>query len=92
MRTTLTLEDDIAKELQETARRSGASFKDVVNETLRRGLRRGEKPRARLPRFEVKATACGFRSGIDVRHLNRLSDELEMEDFERKRGAGTRTR
>jgi hypothetical protein len=92
MRTTLTLEDDVAKELQETARRSGASFKEVVNETLRRGLRRGEKPRARLPRFEVRAKACGFRSGIDIRHLNRLSDELEMESFERKRAAGTRKR
>lgn len=44
MRTTLTLDDDIAKQLPEKARRSGESFKEVVNETLRRGLRSGEKP------------------------------------------------
>jgi hypothetical protein len=70
------------------------SSKEVVNETLRRGLRRGEKPRARLPRFEVKARACGFRSGVDVLRLNQLSDELEFEDFQRKlgRAAGSQKR
>lgn len=83
MRTTLTLDDDVARELQERARRSGESFKEVVNETLRRGLR-GEKPVSALPRFEVHAKARGFRSGIDVLRLNQLSDELEMEDFQRK--------
>jgi len=83
MRTTLTLDDDLAKQLQDRARHSGESFKEVVNETLRRGLR-GEKPGSRLPRFEVKAKACGFRSGIDVHHLNQVNDELEIEDFQRK--------
>ena len=38
MRTTLTLDDDLAAELDRTARRLGRSFKDVVNETIRRGL------------------------------------------------------
>jgi hypothetical protein len=82
MRTTLTLDDDIAKTLQERARRSGESFKEVVNETLRRGLR--EKAASPLPRFEVKAKACGFHRGVDVLHLNQLNDELEIEDFLRK--------
>ena len=83
MRTTLTLDDEVAKQLQERARRSGESFKEVVNETLRRGLRSGEKPSRRLPRFEVQPKACGFRRGIDVLRLNQLNDELEMEDFRR---------
>jgi plasmid stability protein len=88
MRTTLTLEDDIAKQLQERARRSGESFKEVVNETLRRGLR-GEKPAAQVPRFVVKAKAGGFRRGVDVLHLNQLNDELEIEGFHRKLGTGS---
>jgi plasmid stability protein len=83
MRTTLTLDDDIAKTLQERARRSGESFKEVVNETLRRGLR-GEKAASPLPRFEVKAKACGFGRGVDVLHLNQLNDELEIEGFHHK--------
>lgn len=89
MRTTLTLDDDIARQLQERSRRSGVSFKEIVNETLRKGLGRGEKPTARLPRFEVKAKARGFRAGVDVLRLNQLNDELEMEDFQRELAAGT---
>lgn len=84
MRTTLTLDDDIARRLQEEARRSGSSFKKVVNELLREGLGRGEKPPSQLPRFRVKARACGFRSGVDLLRLNQLNDELEVEDFRRK--------
>jgi len=38
MRTTLTLDDDVAMALHERARRTGRSFKDVVNEAVRRGL------------------------------------------------------
>ncbi|MEA2600603.1 MAG: hypothetical protein QOF89_1595 [Acidobacteriota bacterium] len=88
MRTTLTLDDDVARQLHETARRSGETFKEVVNSTLRRGLK-GEKTAARLPRFKVTPKACGFRSGVDILHLNRLNDELEIEDFQRKlAGAG----
>lgn len=38
MRTTLTLDDDVAHRLQDKARKSGTSFKEIVNETLRLGL------------------------------------------------------
>jgi predicted nucleic acid-binding protein len=38
MRTTLTIDDRIAKPLKDLAHRSNQSFKDVVNETLRAGL------------------------------------------------------
>lgn len=38
MRTTLTLDEDIAARLQAEARRTGTSFKVVVNEYLRAGL------------------------------------------------------
>lgn len=83
MRTTLTLDEDVAKQLRELSRRSGESFKEVVNATLRKGLG-GAKGAPRLPRFEVKPKACGFRPGIDVLRLNQLNDELELEDFQRK--------
>jgi hypothetical protein len=89
MRTTLTLDDDVARQLHEIARRKGESFKEVLNSTLRRGLH-GEKTVARLPRFKVIPKACGFRSGVDVLHLNQLNDELEMEDFQRKLAGGER--
>jgi hypothetical protein len=91
MRTTLTLDEDVAKQLRELSRRSGESFKEVVNTTLRRGLR-GEKAVQRLPRFEVKAKACGFRPGVDVLRLNQLNDELELEDFQQKLAKGVAER
>lgn len=84
MRTTLTLEDDLARELQERARRNGVTFKEVVNAAIRSGLSRGEDPATRLPDFVVDARPCGFRAGIDPRKLNQLNDELEADSFERK--------
>ena len=48
MRTTLTLDDDLAERLADLARESRKPFKAVVNETLRRGL--GESA-PRLPPF-----------------------------------------
>ena len=84
MRTTLTLDDDLARQLREEARHSGKSFKEVVNTTLRSGLGRGDKPVDRGPPFRVRPKACGFRSGIDLLKLNQLHDELALEDFQEK--------
>ena len=39
MRTTLTLDDDVAAELERLRRTGDASLKDLVNDALRRGLR-----------------------------------------------------
>jgi hypothetical protein len=47
MRTTLTIEDDLARQLQQLSRERDEPFKRVVNEALRRGLdqmRRAEEP------------------------------------------------
>ena len=38
MRTTLTLDDDLFMALSERARATGRTFKEVVNEAVRRGL------------------------------------------------------
>ncbi|MGH8078732.1 MAG: hypothetical protein ACREPE_15630, partial [Lysobacter sp.] len=38
MGTTLTLDDDVAAKLKAESRRAGRPFRDIVNETLRRGL------------------------------------------------------
>jgi hypothetical protein len=70
VRTTLTLDDDIAKELKVVSRRTGKPLKVVVNETLRRGLDAATSPSRDLPPFRVKPKACGFRPGIDVTKLN----------------------
>jgi hypothetical protein len=74
MRTTLTLDDDVAQKLAELAKASDASFKVIVNDALRRGL--GELIPAQPP-FVVRPHAGGLRTHIDDRRLNELAWEPE---------------
>ena len=83
MRTTLTIEPDVAQLLRREIRHSERSMKAVVNDALRIGLgMRGKNPPA--SRFEVKPHSFGFRPGIDIYRLNQLVDELEAEELGRK--------
>ncbi len=81
MRTTLTIDEDVAQALKDLSRKRGTSFKSVVNEVLRRGLTTGEKPSAAREPFRVSSAPRGFRTGIDPLKLNQLADELEIERF-----------
>ena len=83
MRTTLTLEPEVAARLKNEVRRTGRSFKAVVNDALKRGLGLAGKP-VRLPRFEVRPHAFGFKAGVDLDRLNQLVDELDAEEAARK--------
>jgi hypothetical protein len=58
VRTTLTLDEDVASLLNREARRSGESFKQVVNRFLRLGLN-ASKQRTRKP-FRVKPLSLGL--------------------------------
>ena len=80
MRTTLTLDDDIADSLRELARLLDKPFKQVVNDVLRRGMAPAvmESPR---PEYRVVPNRSGFAPGIDPLKLNQLNDQLEAEEF-----------
>jgi hypothetical protein len=80
MRTTLTIDDDLAGLLRRRARELGLPFKDVVNRTLRAGLGEQAKPYRRAPPKTIPH-AFGFRPGIDLDKLNQLTDELEAEAY-----------
>jgi hypothetical protein len=81
MRTTLTLEPEIARELKRLAREENKPFKEVVNRTLRSGLDARKRQGGRRRRFRVEARACGFRPGVDTRRLNQLVDELAVDEL-----------
>jgi hypothetical protein len=84
VRTTLTLEPDVAERLRQEVRRRGVSTKTAVNEALRSGL--GMTGKQFRPRpFRVKPHSFGFRPGVDLDRLNQLVDELESEEFARRR-------
>jgi hypothetical protein len=59
MRTTITLDDDVAKLLTQARQRGKASLKDVVNEALRQGLIGMAAPGVRRRRFETKSADLG---------------------------------
>ncbi len=78
MRTTLTLEDDLADRLAQIARETQQPFKTVVNETLRRGL---AEHAPSVPAFDYQPHAGSLRPGIDERRLNELAWQLDDERF-----------
>ena len=87
MRTTLTLDPDVADQLKERARREGKSFKVLVNEFLRRGMSATSSDPENRPVFRVVPHRGGFRPGVDWTKLNQLADELETDEFMREAGA-----
>jgi hypothetical protein len=71
--------------LREAMHRNRTSFKQTLNAAVRAAL--SEKPvSARRRPFVVKARPMHLQPGLDPGSLNRLADELEMEDFLRKAG------
>jgi hypothetical protein len=91
MRTTLTLDDDLARRLKAVARREDRSFKDVVNATLLRGLVAQERASDEPP-YSVETFSSRLRPGVDPLKLNQLVDELEAREALEKghRAAGER--
>ena len=83
MRTTLTLDADVARTLKAMVKTRKAPFKKVVNDALRSGLGLVTPQRVRGP-FVVKAHRGGFSAGLDPRKLNKLAAELEDESTLRR--------
>ncbi len=85
MRTTLTLDADVAARLESEMKRSGEGMKAVVNRALRFGLGMTDQPMQPEP-FHVEPHAFGVRPGVDLDRLNQLVDQLATEDSVRKLG------
>ena len=79
MRTTLTLEPEVAAALNADVRRTGRPFKVVVNDALKQGLRLAGRP-GKTPRFRVQPLHLGVRPGMDLDRLGQLGDELETDE------------
>jgi hypothetical protein len=84
MRTTLTLDRDVAERLENEMRRSGRGLKAVVNDVLRRGLSMSGRA-TRRARFKVEPHAFGIKPGFDLDRMNQLVDELEVDAVGRGR-------
>ncbi|MEI8294722.1 MAG: hypothetical protein WCG66_12210 [bacterium] len=77
MRTTITLDPDVARLLHERQYLTKKSFKEVVNEAIRAALRPSPRKSPKL----IPPKPMGLRTGIDPRTLSSLADDLEAEAY-----------
>jgi hypothetical protein len=83
MRTTLTLDEHIAKALKSIAHQSGKPFEQVVNETLQAGLalKATRKPRP----YRLKPVSMGgVLPGVELTKALSIATALEDEEIVRK--------
>ncbi len=81
MRTTVTLDPDVVRLLEQAMTARGQSFKEALNHAVRRGLADVVDARPEDP-FVVTPRPMGLRTGVDPARLNALADELEIEAFQ----------
>lgn len=74
MRTTVTLDPDVAAALKEAARRRDISFKQALNDAVRAGLLQAAP--AQAP-YRVPTREMGVRAGIDLTRALHLADEVD---------------
>ena len=78
MRTTLTLDDDVARMLETLQKEQQRPFKQVVNEVLRKGLV-GMKPDSKKPvnyeTPELKAGTCRYSDLDNVAEILAVAEE-----------------
>jgi hypothetical protein len=79
MRTTLTLDADVVRMIQDEVHRQRKPFKQVVNDALRRALshRSGAGPRPRT--YRVHVHDAKLLPGLDPGRLNALAEDLETQ-------------
>jgi hypothetical protein len=76
MRTTLTLDEDVAAKLKLASRKSGLPFRAVVNQALRRGLE--QRPASGRKPFKVKTRDMGaLQPGLSIDNIGELIEAVE---------------
>ena len=84
MRTTLTIDDNLADALRKMAYESGKSFKEVVNCALQAGIQ-AEHALPRSRRYKIKPVPLGgVLPGINIDKALRLADEIEDREIASK--------
>jgi len=80
MRTTLTIDDDVAARLDRLRKKDDASFKDLINEALRRGLQQMDARPKKTKPFRTRTYDCG-KPLIDIDNVAEALAYAEGEDF-----------
>jgi len=82
MRTTLTIDDELAESIERLRKRQKVSLRELINRLLREGMLAIETKPVTKP-YEMRTFKTGgLNPGIDPTRLNQLLDELDVEEFE----------
>jgi metal-responsive CopG/Arc/MetJ family transcriptional regulator len=79
MRTTLTIDDDVAAALERLRRTRDVSLRDLINEALRRGLQDMKRSTKRREHFSTQAVALGR---VRIGCLDNISEALAIAERE----------
>lgn len=79
MRTTLTLDRDVAERVKSVTRNSGRPLKQVINEALRVGLDQLIQPKVAKP-YRTKSRNMGLRDGFQLDNVQELLSQVDGED------------
>jgi hypothetical protein len=81
VRTTLTIDDDVAAMLEQLRKKRGTGLKDLVNEALRRGLRELEmRPKPHTP-YRTRSVDLGRVRLASIDNIGEVLAIAEGEDF-----------
>lgn len=80
MRTTITLDDDVAAAIEQLRGDRQRSFRSLVNDLLRRGLANRDAPRAAEPVVWTRSVSLGGCRLPDVDNVSEVLAIVEGED------------
>ena len=81
MRTTLTLDPDVAAKVKRGANQLGKPLKEIINAALRLGLDQVLKPPAAKP-YRTQPRPLGLRRGLSYDNVAELLARAEGEDYQ----------
>ena len=82
MRTTLSIDDDLAQSVEDLRVRRNLSLRQAIDQLLRAGLQATRKPPESRP-YTGPVFDSELQLGIDPNRMNQLADELETEELTR---------
>ena len=80
MRTTLSIDDDLAESIEKLRARRKQSLREAIDLLLRAGLRSLAESASARP-YTGPVFDSELQPGIDPNRMNQLADELEIEEF-----------
>jgi hypothetical protein len=81
MRTTITLEDDVAASLKRLGKRRGPKFKALVNQVLREGIKSMLAPAKKRSVFRTRSVDLGSCRATNVDNVAEVLAVAEGEAF-----------